>query len=251
MPRSQAGSEDRVIPLSVVFITIGMIILITVCVVWAVVPTTMPPMLYDIVMESAPDSIAQIVPTRTEAAALPAAEILLPDNLVPITTTVPVTTAVSPSAPTQLIIPAIELDAPIVPISTTAVVYNDKTYQQWNVPAGYVAGWHQDSAAVGANGNLVLNGHHNISGEVFRHLIDLKIGNEITLTSESGQHIYTITDKNVLAERGQPISVRIKNAEWIAPTEDERVTLITCWPYNDNSHRLVIVAKPKVIMNNE
>jgi len=38
--------------------------------------------------------------------------------------------------------------------------------------------------------------------------------------------------------------VRRQNARWIAPTTDERLTLVTCWPYTGNSHRLIIVAKP-------
>jgi sortase A len=38
--------------------------------------------------------------------------------------------------------------------------------------------------------------------------------------------------------------VRLQNAQWIQPTTDERLTLVTCWPYNDNSHRLIIVARP-------
>jgi sortase A len=238
--------DDRVIPWSVVFIIIGAVILMTVCIIWAIVPTAMPQPIYDLVMQTAPKPIIQMIPTRADIAVMPMpqSDALLPDSRVPITATVSVTTAVSPRAPLQITIPAIELDAPIVPISTTAVVYNGQTYQQWSVPAGFVAGWHQNSATIGTNGNLVLNGHHNINGEVFRDLVDLKVGDELTLADDGGLHHYKISDKEILAERGQPIAVRIKNAEWIAPTDDERVTLITCWPYTDNSHRLIIVAKP-------
>jgi len=38
--------------------------------------------------------------------------------------------------------------------------------------------------------------------------------------------------------------VRQENARWIAPTDDERLTLVTCWPYTNNTHRVVVVAKP-------
>ena len=38
--------------------------------------------------------------------------------------------------------------------------------------------------------------------------------------------------------------VRLANARWIQPSEDERLTLITCWPYESNTHRLIIVALP-------
>ena len=33
-------------------------------------------------------------------------------------------------------------------------------------------------------------------------------------------------------------------ASTTTPTTDERITLITCWPYTSNTHRLIIVAKP-------
>jgi LPXTG-site transpeptidase (sortase) family protein len=29
------------------------------------------------------------------------------------------------------------------------------------------------------------------------------------------------------------------------PSTDERLTLITCWPYETNTHRLIIVALPE------
>jgi sortase A len=90
----------------------------------------------------------------------------------------------------------------------------------------------------------VLNGHHNVYGEVFRDLVDLEEGAEIILYDKDNTYFYEVTDKEVLEERGQPLEVRVENAQWIAPTEDERVTLVTCWPYTDNSHRLVIVARP-------
>ncbi len=248
MSTSKSDSEELIIPWSVVFIIIGTVILMAVCIIWAIVPTAMPQAVYDLVMQTAPKPIVQMIPTRAAIAVMPASDqtdALLPDDNVHISQTLRVTTAVSISSPLQIIIPAIELDAPIVPISTTAVVHNGQMYQQWNVPAGYVAGWHQDSAAIGTDGNLVLNGHHNVNGEVFRDLINLELGDELTLTDNEGKHSYEIINKEILVERGQPLSVRLQNAEWIAPTDDERVTLVTCWPYTDNSHRLIIVAKPK------
>ena len=38
------------------------------------------------------------------------------------------------------------------------------------VPDFFAAGWHTDSTPPGFPGNTVLNGHHNIYGEVFRDL---------------------------------------------------------------------------------
>ncbi len=249
MSTPQSNSDERIIPWSAVFIIIGTIILMTACLIGMLVPSSIPQPIYDFFVNSAPAPIVQMIPTRAAMAVVPTqavTDVLLPDNELVVSPVDIITTAVSINPPLQIIIPAIALDAPITPITTTAVVYNGQTYQQWNVPDGYVAGWHQDSATIGNNGNLVLNGHHNMSGEVFRDLIDLEKGDKLILTGDDGEHAYEITDKEILAERGQPVSVRLENAAWIAPTDDERITLITCWPYNDNSHRLIIVAKPVV-----
>ncbi|HSH03478.1 MAG TPA: sortase [Anaerolineae bacterium] len=150
-----------------------------------------------------------------------------------------------PSQPSRLTIPAINLDTNVVSIGLIEAVYNNETYYLWDVPDAFEAGWHNSSALLGNKGNTVLNGHHNINGEVFRRLIDLNIGDTLTLyDARQNPYEYHITHKEILPERDQPLDVRIENAKWIQPTDDERITLITCWPYTDNSHRLVVVAKP-------
>jgi sortase A len=42
----------------------------------------------------------------------------------------------------------------------------------------------------------------------------------------------------------EPEAVRLENAKWIGPFNEERLTLITCWPFNSNTHRLIVIAKP-------
>jgi sortase A len=100
------------------------------------------------------------------------------------------------------------------------------------------------SAPLGKPGNTAITGHHNIAGEVFRNLVKLKPGDRITVYSKDMPFYYEITTRKILPERGQPAEVRRENARWMQPTEDERITLITCWPYTSNTHRLIIVAKP-------
>jgi sortase A len=119
-----------------------------------------------------------------------------------------------------------------------------QTYYQWQVPNAYEAGWHSNSARLGEVGNTVLNGHHNIHGEIFRHLVELKEGDKIILYDADNSFVYLVTETEIMEEQGQPLSVRVKNAQWIEPTEDERITIVTCWPYTDNTHRLVVVARP-------
>jgi sortase A len=120
---------------------------------------------------------------------------------------------------------------------------NGQQYSIWQVPDG-VVGWHKTSAYPGHPGNIVLNGHHNIKGQVFRYLIDLEVGDQAVLYAGDRLYYYQITEKHILKEKGEPPEVQRENARWIAPTEDERLTMVTCWPYTNNTHRLVIVAKP-------
>ncbi len=78
--------------------------------------------------------------------------------------------------PTHIVIPAIQLDAPIIYATFTILKSGAQYFDQWQAPDEYAAGWHNNSALLGEEGNLVLNGHHNTEGEVFRRLVDLKTG---------------------------------------------------------------------------
>ncbi len=134
--------------------------------------------------------------------------------------------------------PAIGLDAPVVPVGWT--VTDEGAI--WD-SADHAAGWHQSSTYPGHVGNTVLSGHHNIKGKVFRYLIDLEPDDEVFLYVGDTAYHYVVTEKHLFEEKGKPEEVRRANAQWIAPTDDERLTLVTCWPYTSNTHRLIIVAK--------
>jgi len=132
----------------------------------------------------------------------------------------------------------------VQPVGVVAVTQGGQTTLQWQVPDGYVVGWHESSAVPGQGGNIVLNGHHNISGQVFRYLVNLRPGDVITVYVGEQSYNYIISERHILLEEGQPLAVRLKNAQWIQPTADERLTLVTCWPYTSNTHRLIVVARP-------
>jgi LPXTG-site transpeptidase (sortase) family protein len=251
--QSSHESDQKTIPLGIVFLVIGFIILGTVAAIWVLIPAWMPQPLYAFLDEMGVVTAVAPIPTPISPAQLPAITLLpetptegnpedLPDYFVSIEDAA----KRSPTSgqPTWIIIPQINLDAPVSEIGLTQITNNGQTYYQWQVPNEFRVGWHNNSARLGQPGNTVLNGHHNIYGEVFRDLIDLNEGDKIILYDSENSYTYQVTIKKTLAERDQPMSVRIENAQWIAPTEDERITLITCWPYTDNSHRLVIVAEP-------
>jgi len=145
--------------------------------------------------------------------------------------------------PDRIVAPAIGLDAPVVLAGWKTVEENGQTVTEWEV-ADYAAGWHKTSVYPGNVGNTVISGHHNIRGEVFRYVVNLEPGHIVDLYVGQTVYRYMVTEKYILREKGMPPEVRQENARWIAPTDDERLTLVTCWPYTNNTHRVVVVAKP-------
>jgi sortase A len=187
-------------------------------------------------------STATPAPTSTAPAEAEAVPTAAPEPTVPPT---PMPT-MDPTRllPTRLSIPAIDLDAPIAEAGWETKEINGQLVSSWIVPNSFTAGWHKTSALPGHIGNTVLNGHHNIYGEVFRDLVDLEPGDLIIVYSAEKEHFYSVAERHILKEKGESVEVRTQNAQWIAPTEDERLTMVTCWPYTNNTHRLIIVATP-------
>ena len=171
----------------------------------------------------------------------------LPTRRPPTPTPSPTPTSPPPAEdpPTRVVAPAIELDARVVPMGWEMVDHDGTMVSEWVVPKR-AAGWHLNSALPGHEENVVLSGHHNIDGKVFRYVVDLDPGDEITLYADGTAYTYLVAEKYILKEAGMPLSTRKKNAQWIMPSGDERLTLVTCWPYEwpGNSHRVIVVARP-------
>lgn len=186
-------------------------------------------------------SIESQTPLAAMPALLPETPLLAPAQTVPpLIAAAPVITDAARPAPTRIVIAAINLDAPIEPVSWSEA----NGVSMWDIPNHFAAGWLKTTAPIGSAGNTVLDGHHNMAGEVFRHLVDLKAGDRIEVYSNDRGFSYQVTALHILPDRDQPIEVRRQNALWIQPTLDERLTLVTCWPYTTNTHRLIVVARP-------
>lgn len=153
-------------------------------------------------------------------------------------------TPVPAGPPDRLVVAAIRLDAPVVIAEKEAVQINGADYLQWQAPDGYAAGWQEGSAPAGAPGNTVLNGHHNVHGAVFGRLSELKQGDALELFSGDRAYPYLVSQVMILEERGMSVAQRLDNARWILPSGDTRLTLVTCWPPQSNTHRLIVVAVP-------
>ncbi len=146
--------------------------------------------------------------------------------------------------PDRIRIPKIFLDAPVIEAAHKVVTVEGQRFVQWLAPDALAVGWHTSSAPLGVPGNTVLNGHHNAWGNVFGRLIDLEVDDTIVVSSGTMDFVYKIANKMILQETYAELEVREENALWLQPSDDERLTLVTCWPVDSNTHRLIIVAKP-------
>lgn len=149
----------------------------------------------------------------------------------------------STSAPVRLALPSIDVDTEVVTIGWHMVQQADGSQaSEWEV-ADFAAGWHKNSAHPGEGGNVVLSGHNNIRGAIFRKLYTMQPGDEAIVWAGGQEFTYQVEEVLVLEEKFAPYAQRLDNAKWIKPFDDDRLTLVSCWPEDDNTHRVVVVAK--------
>lgn len=117
-------------------------------------------------------------------------------------------------------IPAISVDSPVV------------QGDGWEQLKKGVA-QHIGSPNPGENGNIVLSGHNDIYGEVFRYLDRLSPGDSVILSTNLRQYTYIVTGTQMV----EPTAVEVMD-----PTPDYRVTLISCHPYLVDIHRIIVTA---------
>lgn len=155
----------------------------------------------------------------------------------------PETGYASDGTPTHLVIPAIALDSQVVPVGWEPVVVNDTTYRQWRT-ADDLVGWHNLSAKLGQNDNVVLSGHSDMNAAVFRYMKYVEIGDEISVFSGERDYHYVVTQKFLVQEKDVSLEERVKNAKWVTSTQDEQLTLVTC-ANPGATHRFIIIARPR------
>lgn len=149
----------------------------------------------------------------------------------------------------RLFIPALGIDTPVVPVSIKLIEKDGTLAATWQ-SADYAAGYHEGTAYPGEPGNLVLSGHNNIKGRVFRPIsllgydsVPFPKGALAYVVTEDGRtYAYAFQEKHLLKEKGVPWKQRLENARFLAPTTEPVLTLITCWPLNNNTHRVIVRA---------
>ena len=183
-------------------------------------------------------------PTPDESAVIPTLQAPVSTQSGPVPTPAPTLVPGVVYVPDRLVIPGINLDAPVKPSLLNVIKIGGSFFEQWNAPNEFAVGWNSDSASLGGPGNSVLIGHHNIYGKVFAHLSNLKAGDFVMLYSGRQVFVYIVANVMILPEKYQELEIRLQNARWLEPTTDDRVTLVSCWPPDNNTDRVVVVARP-------
>lgn len=147
---------------------------------------------------------------------------------------------------TRVAIPSIGVDSKVVEVGWEIKEQGGQQIAVWQV-AEYAVGQHRGSANPGEGDNVVLAGHVGGYGKVFKDLFYVQPGDQITLYSRDQQYLYVVQENLLLDEENVSDEERAANAEYIAPTDQEVVTLVTCWPAsgpNKFSQRIVVRAVP-------
>jgi LPXTG-site transpeptidase (sortase) family protein len=154
--------------------------------------------------------------------------------------------AATPPTVTRVAIPSIGVDSKVVEVGWDVEQQGDQQVAVWQV-AKYAVGQHRGSANPGQGGTIVLAGHVGGYGKVFKDLFYVKPGDSITLYSSGQQYLYTVQERLLVTEEGVSPQQHAANAQLIAPTDHEVVTLVTCWPPKGRdkyTQRVVVQAMP-------
>ena len=160
-------------------------------------------------------------PTSPDGAQPNEAEI--PEHLRPLVQSlanIPIPTAGVEQA-VRILIPSIDVDAPVV---------QGDGWEQLKKGVGQ----HIGSTNPGQQGNLVLAGHNDVYGEIFRFLENLKPGDQIIIYTQLRQYVYTVSETQIV----EPTQVEV-----MTPTTEPTVTLISCYPYLVDNKRIVVFGK--------
>lgn len=145
--------------------------------------------------------------------------------------------------PTLLEIPSLTLKTAVEGLGWhSAVDSNGEVYGQWDEIFG-AAGWHKNSAFPGDAGNVVISGHNNIDGSVFRDLWKLNKNEPIYVYANGQRFSYQVERVTIMPEQNATDEQRATTASFIRQTEGgSRLTLVSCWPPENNTHRVFVVA---------
>jgi hypothetical protein len=150
-----------------------------------------------------------------------------------------------PWQPVRLRIPHMNVDAPIINVGKTASGAMDAPVSKAiNSPYWTSVFWYDLGAAPGQAGNAVIAGHvDRVGGDpaIFWTLDSLGPGDDVYVTTASGQSLHFVVDRAVAYPANSPSQDAI-NAVF-GPTTEHHLNLITCsgvWTGNGYDQRLVV-----------
>lgn len=146
----------------------------------------------------------------------------------------------------RIVIPSVAIDSKVIEVGWSVVEQNGQEVAVWDV-AEFAVGQHRGSANPGEGDNIVLAGHVGGYGQVFRDLFYVRPGEQVIVYSGGQQFLYIIQERLVVDEEGAPLEQRLDNAQMIAPTGSEMITMVTCWPATGPdkfSQRVIVRAVP-------
>lgn len=96
-------------------------------------------------------------------------------------------------------------------------------------------GWYNASSFIGRPGNVVISGHNHTD---FKNLPDVEEGDEVILETSYVKITYVVDETVTFHE---------KDYTYVFPTDDDRLTLYTCWNNGKlgmSEYRLAKICKP-------
>ncbi len=130
----------------------------------------------------------------------------------------------TPSA--SITIPRLNMRAPVYERGIDAA-------RRLPIAPGYAVTHYWYSGALGRPGNYVVYGHDDIEGNVFQYLPIVRVGDHVYLDSGARRYDYRVVARTIVSPRDIPV---------MAPTRTATLTLISCYPFNVDSQRIVITA---------
>ncbi|HFE9855986.1 TPA: class D sortase [Clostridium perfringens] len=97
----------------------------------------------------------------------------------------------------------------------------------------YVVAKYRSSANFGQAGNIILAGHNNMKGSIFKNLYKVKIGDIIEIKTDNNIYKYKLTERVIV----NPIDSGLLTQD----ISEKEITLITC--INRSKERLILKGK--------
>jgi LPXTG-site transpeptidase (sortase) family protein len=143
----------------------------------------------------------------------------------------------------QISVPALNVEAKVVPVGWQ-IQFGEELQNskfEWDSPGADV-GWVITSALPDEKGNVILYGHNNIYEKIFENLSNLAEGDKVFLQTGDQRWEYEVRNILLLPVIGASREQLKNYQQYLKPSQDARVTLISCWPPISNTHRVVVIA---------